>query len=56
MSDFLVQNSISRGKETDAFTWHLLGYRHRATEVKVTVAGGHRGRESCGWELKSYCP
>lgn len=56
MSDFRDQNTINRGKEKNAFTWHLLGNRRRATEVKVTVVGGHRGCESCGWELKSYCP
>lgn len=56
VSDFPDQNTINRGKEKDAFTWHLSGSRHRAAEVKVTVVGGHGGCESCGWELRSYCP
>lgn len=40
VSNFLVQNTISRGKEKDAFTWYLLLTGTGATEVKVTVVDG----------------
>lgn len=56
VSDFLVQNTISRAQE-DTFTWHLLCNRHRSHRGESDSCWKVQGVcENWGRELKSNCP